>query len=288
MACPLEAVFLSACNRNRHGHFQIDRIIALMTVFLSGWTQTPACHAVVPSVSNMNNTVSKYIRDNRIVPGLLLAAVLAGSGHVANASLLVQQWQGSNAGWGGLAGVDAAISLRSPTISAVASVIDYTDDPLGFQGEITGNSPWPLAVSLGQTGTGATANSDFAARISGLLNISVADTYRFRTYSDDGVRLRINGTTVIQDDTYHAEQVNNGSIFLSPGAYLVDLVFFEGGGEASLEFSMAGSTGNFALVGLLPGTSTSPSAVPEPSTYAALVAVAGIGAAAWRRRRSVG
>lgn len=235
----------------------------------------------------MNNTVYKSFRVNGVVPGLLLAAILAGSGPVANAALLVQQWQGSNAGWGGLAGVDAAISLRTPNISAVASVIDYTDDPTGFQGEIPGNSPWPLAVSLGQSGTGATANSDFAARISGLLNISVADSYRFRTYSDDGVRLRINGTTVIQDDTYHPEQVNNGSIFLSPGAYLVDLVFFEGGGEASLEFSMAGSTGNFALVGLLPGTSTSVNPVPEPSTYGALVAAAGVGAAAWRRRRSV-
>jgi hypothetical protein len=236
----------------------------------------------------MNNHFSKSICGQRITKGLVLSAVLAGTSLVGQASLLVQQWQGSNAGWGGLAGVDAAISLRTPTISSVASVIDYTDDPSGFQGEIAGNSPWPLAVSLGQSGTGATSNSDFAARISGLLNISVADTYRFRTYSDDGVRLRINGTTVFQDDTYHPEQVNNGSIFLSPGAYLVDLVFFEGGGEASLEFSMAGSTGNFALVGLLPGTSTSPNAVPEPSTYAALVAVAGIGAAAWRRRRSVG
>ena len=246
------------------------------------------CQGGFPFPTNMNNTVSKSNRGNGIVPGLLFAAFLAGSGHVANADLLVQQWQGSNAGWGGLAGVDAAISLRTPTISAVASVIDYTDDPTGFQGEIAGNNPWPLAVALGQSGTGATANSDFAARITGLLNISVADTYRFRTYSDDGVRLRINGTMVFQDDTYHPVQVNNGSIFLSPGAHLVDLVFFEGGGEASLEFSMAGSTGSFALVGLLPGTSTSPNAVPEPSTYAALVAVAGIGAAAWRRRQSVG
>jgi hypothetical protein len=235
----------------------------------------------------MNIKVSKSIRGHGIVPGILLATALAGFGPVANAALQVQQWQGSNAGWGGLSGVDTAISLRSPDITAVANVIDYTDDPSGFQGEIAGNSPWPLAVSLLQTGTGATANSDFAARISGLLNVSVADTYRFRTYSDDGVRLRVNGTTVIQDDTYHPEQVNNGSIFLSPGAYLVDLVFFEGGGEASLEFLMAGSTGNFALVGQLPGTSTSLNAVPEPSTYAAIVAAAGIGAAAWRRRRSV-
>ena len=198
--------------------------------------------------------------------------------------LRVEQWQGSGAGSGGFTAADAAIASRSPDISVTSSLIDYSD--AGQSGAIAGSNPWPLAVSLGQSGENATANSDFAARITGLLNISVADTYRFQTYNDDGVRLRIGGTTVINDNSYHAAGYFTGSIFLNPGSYAVDLLFFEAGGQATLEFAMARSTGAYALVGNLAGTSTSVAAVPETSTWAAGIAMVGIGAAAWRRARA--
>ena len=214
---------------------------------------------------------------------LAAASMMAGTAH---ASLLVEQWQGGGAGSNGLSGVDSVIASRLPSISQSYTIIDFTDDPAGFVGEIPGSSQWPLAVSLGQSGSGATANNDFAARISGLLTISIADTYAFRTYSDDGVRLRVGGATVISDNGYHPEQINNGSLFLNPGSYLIDLIFFEGGGEASLEFTMARGNGAFGLVGTLAGTSTQVQAVPEPSTWAAGIIVAGmVTGTFWRARR---
>lgn len=198
--------------------------------------------------------------------------------------LRVEQWQGGGAGSGGFTAADSAIASRSPDISATSALVDFSD--AGQSGAIAGSNAWPLAVSLGQSGEGATANSDFAARITGLLNISVADTYRFQTYNDDGVRLRIGGTTVINDNSYHAANYFTGSIFLNPGSYAVDLLFFEAGGQATLEFAMARSTGSFALVGSLAGTSTSVAPVPEPSTWAAAIAGIGIGLATWRRARN--
>ena len=56
-------------------------------------------------------------------------------------------------------------------------------------------------------------------------------TYNFRNFADDGVRLRIGGTDVIVDNSYHAEQQRLGSIFLTSGGHALELVFFEGGGE---------------------------------------------------------
>lgn len=219
---------------------------------------------------------------NTHIPRLLLAMTLAGSAH---AGLLVEQWQGGGAGTGGLAGVDAVIASRAPQVSGIWDIIDFTDDPGGFAGEIPGSNRWPLATLLGQSGTGATANTDFAARISGSLSISVADTYRFRTYSDDGVRLRVGGNTVISDNGYHPESVNTGSIFLTPGTYLIDLVFFEGGGEASLEFTMAQGNNAFGHVGAVPGSETAAPSVPEASTWFGGLGLLGLSAATWWRAR---
>ena len=186
----------------------------------------------------------------------------------SQAALLVEQWMG--AGNGGLSGVDSAIATRAADYSGSYSIIDFTDDPSGFAGLIPGSVFWPSAGGV-NLGTGNALNNDFGARVSTMLTISTADTYHFRTYSDDGVRLRIGGTDVIVDDTYHPEQQRTGSIFLTPGAYPLDLIFFEGGGEASLEFAMAQGAGPYGHVGNFAGTGTS---VPEGGSSVALLGLA--------------
>ena len=129
------------------------------------------------------------------------------------------------------------------------NVIDYTDDPNGFAGELPGSSPWPAAVATGDTNTHSTTNNNFFARITADFSVATADTYTFRTYNDDGVFLLIDNIPVITDTRYHGEESFEGNIELTPGEHSIELFFFEDGGEASLEFSAKNSTGTFGLVG---------------------------------------
>lgn len=142
----------------------------------------------------------------------------------------------------------AYASKNAASYTVTTSVIDYTDDPSGFAGEIPGSTPWPASVATGVTGTNETINNNFFARITGQLNVTTADTYTFRTFNDDGVFLTVNNTLVINDPGIHAEQAFTGTLTLTPGVYPIELFFFEVGGEASLEFSYKSSSGNYELV----------------------------------------
>lgn len=138
---------------------------------------------------------------------------------------------------------------NAPTHTATTNIIDYTDDPNGFAGLIPGSSPWPAAQATGATATNDPVNDNFMSRITTNIVITEADTYTFRTFNDDGVFLFVNGQAVITDPNYHGEQQFTGSLFLNPGVYPLELYFFEGGGEASLELAFSNSGGVFQHVG---------------------------------------
>lgn len=144
----------------------------------------------------------------------------------------------------------AANNAASYTVTS--GVIDYTDDPAGFAGLIPGSMPWPAAQANGATGTAHPLNDNFFVRITGQVNVALADTYTFRTYNDDGVFLRVDNQLIINDPGIHPEIERTGDITLNPGTYAIELYFFEFGGEASLEFSYKNSTGSYDLVDLDP------------------------------------
>jgi len=139
-------------------------------------------------------------------------------------------------------------ATNTASYTAQTNVIDYTDDPGGFAGELPGSFRWPAAEAQNVNGTGG-INNVFFARITADFSVTTADTYTFRTYNDDGVFLLIDNTLIISDSGYHGEQAYMGSIALAPGNHTIELFFFENGGEASLEFSARTSTGAFGLVG---------------------------------------
>ena len=64
-------------------------------------------------------------------------------------------------------------------------------------------------------------------------------TYRFTTRSDDGVRVYVDGTLVINQWNDHGPTVHTGDVALTAGAHLVKVEFYENGGGAVAEMSYA-------------------------------------------------
>ncbi len=144
------------------------------------------------------------------------------------------------------ASLHAFAAANKANHTVFTTVIDYTDDPAGFAGEIVGSSRWP-ADPTGAQGTEG-INNHFFARITGQVSVSTTDTYTFRTFNDDGVYLRVNNQLIISDSGIHPEQAYQGSITLSPGVYPIELFFYENGGEASLELTYKNATSVYGHV----------------------------------------
>jgi VCBS repeat-containing protein len=162
------------------------------------------------------------------------------------APFTVEQWTGYDSDI--LANLQNYASNHSPNHTVTTNVIDFTDDPNGFAGEIPGSTPWPAAQADGATGTGG-INDNFFARVTSNILITEADTYTFRTFNDDGVFLSVNNQQIISNSGYFPETAFEGSITLDPGVYPLELYFYEGGGEASLELTYKNSSGIYQHVG---------------------------------------
>lgn len=94
------------------------------------------------------------------------------------------------------------------------------------------------------TGTpGSPVNADiFSVHWSGQVLPCYTETYTFRTRSDDGIRLWVDGVSIINNWTYHGPTYDTGTIALEAGKhYSIVLEFFEnyGGAVAELEWSSA-------------------------------------------------
>ena len=69
---------------------------------------------------------------------------------------------------------------------------------------------------------------DFAIRFRGELEIDTPGLYHFGLYSDDGAKLYIDGTLVVDNDGIHSGKGERGSITLSTGMYPIEIHYFQG------------------------------------------------------------
>lgn len=69
---------------------------------------------------------------------------------------------------------------------------------------------------------------DFAIRFRGELAIDTPGLYIFGLYADDGAKLYIDGTLVVDNDGIHAAKGETGSITLSTGVHPVEIHYFQG------------------------------------------------------------
>ncbi|GAA3248012.1 family 16 glycoside hydrolase [Dactylosporangium siamense] len=89
----------------------------------------------------------------------------------------------------------------------------------------------------------------FVAQVLGNVNISAAGSYTFRLTSDDGSRLLIDNSTVINHDGLHGPLPKEGTVSLTTGLHALRIDHFErdGGQQITLEWKTPGSS-SFVLV----------------------------------------
>ncbi len=148
-----------------------------------------------------------------------------------------------------LAETDALLALPagSPGIQSertiISPVVNFYHD--GGEGHYAGNLVFPNG-----------GGDYFAVKATGFIQVSAAQagTWTFGLNSDDGGRIRIDGTDCMVDDTNHGPGDHFGTRSLTAGLHSFEVVFWEQGGGAHLEFfaapgSLAAWDGTFKLVG---------------------------------------
>ncbi|WP_295883892.1 DUF1800 family protein [uncultured Thiohalocapsa sp.] len=107
-------------------------------------------------------------------------------------------------------------------------------------GELT-----PAGVGIAAAPDLGTINEDsrFGVRYRGWLRIDDAGWYDFRLGSDDGSRLRIGDTVVVDNDGLHSYRQAAGSIGLAAGWHPIEIQFFERYGDERLTVEVRGPDG---------------------------------------------
>lgn len=78
----------------------------------------------------------------------------------------------------------------------------------------------------------------FAVRLSGLLHVASDGVYQFRLTSDDGSRLWLSDTLVVDHDGLHSARAKHGMAALAAGYHAIRVEYFQAGGGKALELRM--------------------------------------------------
>ncbi|PCH68486.1 MAG: hypothetical protein COC06_09410 [Bacteroidales bacterium] len=91
----------------------------------------------------------------------------------------------------------------------------------------------------GSPNAGLVGNDNFSVRYTGSFVVPETGNYIFYTNSDDGVRLAIDGSYVIDNWTDHGPTVDSGTRNLSKGEHTIALEYYERGGGAVIKLEWA-------------------------------------------------
>ena len=86
-----------------------------------------------------------------------------------------------------------------------------------------------------------TENSNFAFHFSGYISVPADGVYTFHTLSDEGSRLYIGDSLIVNNDSLHSAQERSGQIGLKAGLHRITVDFFENSGDQLLNVSYEGA-----------------------------------------------
>ena len=119
--------------------------------------------------------------------------------------------------------------------SAVSALPDFSVlDPVAT--DVVDIISFP-ATALAWDGAPSSLTDHFAAAFTGALMVREAGFYKLSLRSDDGSRLYIDGTLVVDNDGDHSMTTLSASLPLSAGLHDLRVEYYENAGEAGLELS---------------------------------------------------
>ncbi len=143
---------------------------------------------------------------------------------------------------------------NTSALSNVASGATTSTPGTGLRGDYYDNmdfTSWKLTrtdatvdFDWGSGSPDASMGADtFSVRWMGQVKAQYTETYTFYTYSDDGVRLWVNGQQLVNNWTDHSPTENSGTIALTAGVkYDVVMEFYENGGGAIARLSWSSAS----------------------------------------------
>lgn len=125
------------------------------------------------------------------------------------------------------------------------------------------NSPivrWPGAITSG-----------YGFRHTGTIMIPAEGSWTFTTNSDDGSRLWINGTLVVNNDGDHSPQTRSGTVWLPAGPASIETRFYECNGESVMQLLWRGpGVASNTIVPASAFTTTPPTTIPGVAAHTSI------------------
>ena len=166
--------------------------------------------------------------------------------------------------------VTAHADLSYQTYAAGGPTPGYTQ---GANGNITNRT----LLSTGtvndvnfQWGGGAVLNSGRSegviVRFYGFINITTAGTYSFGGNADDGIRIKVNNTSVVDSWMESGGAFRSGNIYLAAGTYPIELIYYENGGGAMVNLQWV-ANGSWQIIPTTSTATTSTFFAPPAPVY---------------------
>jgi len=111
------------------------------------------------------------------------------------------------------------LTNRIPDLITVENDINYGSTAGVWNTDNLGNLPW---------------GDEFSLRASGYIDVPADGTYTFELESDDGSRLWVDGTLVVDHDGLHGFAPLEGKVILEEGRNSINIEYFENTGSAGL------------------------------------------------------